>query len=225
MEAKASTANNVPLQTATAERINQRQHEAVTSVHDKISQFNSLSIAMQSKQLERRTADAALKRALVGREEAEAEMRRLRDEAAKLQRAVEEGRERERKVGERLETVMENYGRAKETHAHTQSLWEKEIRRARKENFKSQSTIVKLQEELKSSRAATKSAQEALAHEKARLSDAEESSFALRYQLVGAGEQLDEARARIRLLERQRAPDDGGVAEREELVGGGEVGF
>lgn len=73
-------------------------------VHDKIHQFNSL--AMQSKQLERRTADAALKRAMLGREEAEAEMRRCRDEAKALRRLVEEGRERERRVGERLETVM-----------------------------------------------------------------------------------------------------------------------
>ena len=44
-------------------------------MHDKINQFNSLT--MQSKQLERKTADAALKRAMLGREEAEAEMRRL----------------------------------------------------------------------------------------------------------------------------------------------------
>jgi hypothetical protein len=75
-----------------------------SSVHEKISQFNTL--AMQSKQLERKTADAALKRAMLGREEAEAEMRRYREEARQLRRHVEEGRERERKVGERLEQVM-----------------------------------------------------------------------------------------------------------------------
>jgi hypothetical protein len=75
-----------------------------SSVHDKINQFNSLT--MQSKQLERKTADAALKRAMLGREEAETEMRRYRDEAKHLRKLVEEGKERERKVGERLETVM-----------------------------------------------------------------------------------------------------------------------
>lgn len=75
-----------------------------SSVHDKISQFNSL--AMQSKQLERKTADAALKRAMLGREEAESEMRRYRDEARLLKKHLEEGKERERRVGERLETVM-----------------------------------------------------------------------------------------------------------------------
>lgn len=61
---------------------------------------------MQSKQLERKTADAALKRAMLGREEAESEVRRYREEAKMLRKAFEEGKERERKVGERLETVM-----------------------------------------------------------------------------------------------------------------------
>lgn len=75
-----------------------------SSVHEKINQFNSL--AMQSKQLERKTADAALKRAMLGREEAEAEMRRYRDEARMLRKQVEEGKDRERRVGERLEAVM-----------------------------------------------------------------------------------------------------------------------
>jgi hypothetical protein len=61
---------------------------------------------MQSKTLERKTADAALKRAMLGREEAESEMRRYRDEVRALRRQVDEGKERERRVGERLEAVM-----------------------------------------------------------------------------------------------------------------------
>lgn len=62
-----------------------------------------------TKQLERSTADAALRRAMLGREEAETEMRRYREEARTLRSVVEEGRERERKVGERLETVMVSF--------------------------------------------------------------------------------------------------------------------
>lgn len=61
---------------------------------------------MQSKQLERKTADAALKRAMLGREEAETELRKYRDETKTLRKAIDEGKERERKVGERLETLM-----------------------------------------------------------------------------------------------------------------------
>ncbi len=52
-------------------------------VHDKINQFNTL--AVQSKQLERKTADAALKRAMLAREQAENEMRQYRDEARILE--------------------------------------------------------------------------------------------------------------------------------------------
>ena len=97
-----------PLQAATKERVNQ-QRDSTSSVHDKISQFNSMSISMQTKQLERKTADAALKRAMLGREEAEVELRRARDELRSLRKAVEEGKERERRVGERLETVMVSF--------------------------------------------------------------------------------------------------------------------
>lgn len=109
-----------PLQVMSPGHVNQ-QREATTftirpdqhrdsDVHDKIRQFNNMghngAAASMSRQLERKTADAALKRAMLGREEAEAEMRRYRDEARALRRQVEESRGRERKVGERLEDVM-----------------------------------------------------------------------------------------------------------------------
>ncbi|KAL6864177.1 hypothetical protein J3F83DRAFT_766731 [Trichoderma novae-zelandiae] len=204
-----------PLQMASPDRVNQRRdtlfatlrapgasEDGCTSrespVHDKISQFNNLSMSMQSRQLERKTADAALKRAMLGREEAEAEIRRLKDDARDLRQEIDEGKERERRVGERLETVMENYGRAKETHAHTQALWEKEIRRARKENFKAQSAIVKLQEDIKNARAATKLQE----REKGRARDAE--LFEAKYQASSLQEQLEQAFERIKLVEQER---------------------
>ncbi|WXC66277.1 hypothetical protein SNK03_012056 [Fusarium graminearum] len=203
-----------PLQAVTADRVNQqRDRESVfthlrsgsrESVHDKISQFNNLSVTMQSKQLERKTADAALKRAMLGREEAESELRKIREETKVLRKAIDEGKERERKVGERLEALMENYGRAKETHAHTQALWEKEIRRARKETFKTQSSIVKLQEELKSARTNAKMIDENLKREKTRSKVREQEAFEARYQIVGVQEQLDQALERIKLVEQER---------------------
>ncbi|KAK2939386.1 hypothetical protein FoTM2_002604 [Fusarium oxysporum f. sp. vasinfectum] len=204
-----------PLQAVTADRVNQqRERESMfshlrggsrdNSVHDKISQFNNLSVTMQSKQLERKTADAALKRAMLGREEAETELRRYREENKNLRKAIDEGKDRERKVGERLESLMENYGRAKETHAHTQALWEKEIRRARKETFKTQSSIVKLQEELKSARTNAKMIDENLKREKARSKVREQEAFEARYQIVGVQEQLDQALERIKLVEQER---------------------
>lgn len=107
--------------------------------------------------------------------------------------------------------IQENYGRAKETHAHTQALWEKEIRRTRKETFKSQSTIVKLQEELKSARSAQKSAEESLQREKERSTNREQEAFQARYNLVGLQEQLENTRSelqqaleRIKTVEQER---------------------
>lgn len=112
-----------PLLPCSPERVNQQRSSVYdespstsptryardSSVHDKVAAFNSL--AFQSKQLERKTNDAALKRAMLGREEAESEMRRYRDEARSLRRHVEEGRVREQRVGERLEIVMVCYSR------------------------------------------------------------------------------------------------------------------
>ncbi|KAE8446287.1 hypothetical protein EG329_012373 [Mollisiaceae sp. DMI_Dod_QoI] len=206
-----------PLFQVSPERVNQQRttsiydespsagvgrHTRESSVHDKVAQFNSL--AFQGKQLERKANDAALKRAMLGREEAESEMRRYREETRELRRQLEEGKDRERRVGERLEAVMENYGRAKETHAHTQTLWEKEIRRTRKEAFKTQSMAVKLQEELKSARNSLKVAQADLEQEKERGLKREQEAFAARYQLVGVQEELSQMQETVKLVEQER---------------------
>ena len=79
-------------------------HARVPSdVQGKVAQFNNLSKEAAQR---RKDHDAALKRAVLGREEAESETRRLKEESRNLRREVEEGRGRERRVGERLETLM-----------------------------------------------------------------------------------------------------------------------
>jgi hypothetical protein len=83
-------------------------------------------------------------------------------------------------------------------------LWEKEIRRARKESFKSQSVIVKIQEELKSSRNLLKMAQTDLEAEKERSMKREQEAFAARYQLVGVQEELAQMQEAIKLIEQER---------------------
>ena len=99
---------------------------------------------------------------------------------------------------------QESYGRAKETYSHTHAIWEKEIRRARKETFKSQSTIVKIQEELKAARVALKSTEECLAREKELSKAREQEAFAARYQLVELQQELDKTQERIAFLEEER---------------------
>ncbi|KAK3491256.1 uncharacterized protein B0T23DRAFT_180253 [Neurospora hispaniola] len=186
------------------------------SVAEKVSQFNSM--ALHAKQQERKTTDAALQRAVLGREEAEAEVRRLREEVKVLRQQVEEGKEREKKVSHRLEVVMEDYGRAKESLAHTQAIWEKEIRKARKEAFKAQSDIVELQKQLKStrtalktaetelhtSRAAQKAAEEELEQQKGQTQAREQEAIEARNVLAGLQEQLNKALEHINTLEMER---------------------
>ena len=74
-----------------------------SDVQGKVAQFNNLSKEAAQR---RKDNEAALKRAVLGREEAESETRRLREENTLLRHDVEEGRARERRVGERMEGVL-----------------------------------------------------------------------------------------------------------------------
>ncbi|KAH6680252.1 hypothetical protein B0J14DRAFT_695660 [Halenospora varia] len=171
-------------------------------VHEKVAAFNTL--AFQGKQLERKANDAALKRAMLGREEAESEMRRYRDETRSLRRQVEEGGEKLRKVSERREEVMENYCKLKETHEHTKAAYEKEIRRIRKDNFRMQSAMVKNQEELKAERLTLRITKADLEQEKERSLTREQEAFAARYQLVSVQEEVAHLHEQVKLIEQER---------------------
>lgn len=57
----------------------------------------------------KRRHEAELKRHVVAREEAESDVRRLREELRRMRKEGEEGRDRERRVGRRLEAVMVGY--------------------------------------------------------------------------------------------------------------------
>lgn len=74
-----------------------------SDVQNKVAAFNNLTREAAQR---KRDNEAALRRAVLGREEAESEARRLKDENDALRRDIEEGRGRETKVGERLENVM-----------------------------------------------------------------------------------------------------------------------
>ena len=74
-----------------------------SDVQGKVLQFNQLAESLSPK---RKDNDAALRRAVLGREEAESRTRRLEEENQRLQNIVEEGRGREMKVAQRLETMM-----------------------------------------------------------------------------------------------------------------------
>lgn len=54
----------------------------------------------------RKRQEAELRRAQIAREEAESDVRRLREEVRRLKREADEERERERQVAKRLEAVQ-----------------------------------------------------------------------------------------------------------------------
>lgn len=83
-------------------------HSRDSSVHEKIAAFNSFALPLvsQSKQLERKTNDAALKRAMLGREEAETEMRKHREENKVLRRHLDDETAKEKKICHKYETLM-----------------------------------------------------------------------------------------------------------------------
>ncbi|MCJ1402700.1 hypothetical protein MMC11_005921 [Xylographa trunciseda] len=172
-----------------------------SDVQGKVAQFNNLSKEASQR---RKDNEAALKRAVVGREEAESETRRLKDENRSLRKEVEEGSIRERRVGERLEAVMEEMQRLKETQAHSQALYEKEVRRARKEAFKSSSALVRLQEELKTARNKFTLMREDVEAYKRKLENRDQETFAAQYQLVGLQEELEAVKQQVKGTEEER---------------------
>src|ERR1700733_13958630 len=100
--------------------------------------------------------------------------------------------------------MQEEIHRSKETHNHAISVYEKEIRRSRKEAFKSSSGLVKLQEDLKATRANMKVVQGNLEIERLKSAKREQEAFTAQYQLVGSQEECQKALERIKVLEEER---------------------
>ena len=69
----------------------------------KVAQFNGLAKEAAQR---RKDSEAALKRAIMGREEAESESRRLRDTNEILRKENEEGRGRERRALEKAQALQ-----------------------------------------------------------------------------------------------------------------------
>lgn len=94
--------------------------------------------------------------------------------------------------------------RLKETQAHSQTLYEKEVRRARKEAFKSSSALVKLQEELKTTRNKFTLVREDVEIQRRKAENREQETFAAKYELVGVQEELEDARQQLKTVGEER---------------------
>ncbi|KAK5128827.1 hypothetical protein LTR85_000160 [Meristemomyces frigidus] len=184
-----------------------RGHARTNSdVQGLVKRFEHLDVRdKDAESVERRKRhEAELRRAQIAREEAESDVKRLRQEMRSMRKDAEEGRDRERKVVRRLETVMDEYANAKETYASQHAIYEKELRKARKEAFKSSSAVLKLQEELKSTRNSLRITQTGFDLEKEKVQRREQETFNAQYQLAAVQEELDKLRAHLRIAQEEK---------------------
>jgi len=103
-----------------------------------------------------------------------------------------------------LTLFQEEYAGSKEAHASSSGIYEKELRRARKEAFKSSSAVVKLQEELKSTRNSLRITQSGFELEKQKVERREQETFSAQYQLVAVQEELEKLQSHLRIVEEEK---------------------
>ncbi|KAJ5099923.1 hypothetical protein N7532_006924 [Penicillium argentinense] len=175
--------------------LHQKSTKGVSEVQAKVAFLNQLSRqASPGAQNQAAAQNAALQRAILGREEAESALESVQEELSEAQL-------RERRISERLESLLEELHGTKERQAHERSIFEKEIRKARKEAFRAGSTLVKLQEELKNAKSEAKSLREEVAAERECKDKAKQEAFERAYALAGLTEELEVLKGKLRSME------------------------
>ncbi|GAB7334938.1 hypothetical protein MBLNU13_g06814t1 [Cladosporium sp. NU13] len=116
-----------------------------------VKRFEHLDVRDRDAESEarRKKQEMELRRAQLGREEAESELKKWREECRRIAEDLKESRHRESKVANRLEKVMDDFRQAKGEYSSNAEAYVKEVRKARKEAFKSASVVLKLQETLR----------------------------------------------------------------------------
>ncbi|KAL2818330.1 hypothetical protein BJX63DRAFT_71058 [Aspergillus granulosus] len=175
----------------------QRKSRGLSDVQAKVAYLNGLSRSGSPGVSGGTTSSgstAALQRAILGREEAEAALSRVSSQFSEAQ-------SRERRISERLESLLEELQTAKERQAHERVVFEKEIRKARKEAFRAGSTLVKVQEELKHAKSESKALKEEVQAERDSKEKAKQEAFERAYAIAGLTEELEELKGRLRTAE------------------------
>lgn len=83
-------------------------------------------------------------------------------------------------------------------------MYEKEVRKVRKEAFKSSSAVLKLQEELKSTRNSLRITQSGFDMEKRKVQQREQQTFDAQYQMVALQEELDRLKTHVKTVEQEK---------------------
>lgn len=174
-----------------------RKSRGLSDVQAKVAFLNNLSRGnspspAQTQQSAGNTA--ALQRAILGREEAESALRIASEQ-------LSEAQSREHRIGERLETLLAELQSAKERQSNERSIFEKEIKKARKDAFRAGSAVVKIQEDLKEARAEIKSLREETQVEREAKDEAKQEAFERAYTLAGLMEEMEVLKKRLRASE------------------------
>lgn len=171
-----------------------------SDAQSKIALFNCLSQNNSPTRPSLGTSNASLQRALLGREEAENALRKHHTQLA-------EADVRQRKISERLESLMEELQSVKERQVHERKVFEKEVRKARKDAFRASSALVKVQEDLKESRAEARSLKAEVQQEKFEKEKSKQESFERAYTLAGLLEEVETMREKMKNMEAARATE------------------
>lgn len=188
---------NSPSSVSDALRQQRKSHRGLSDVQAKVAYLNNLSRSGSPGAGAGSTSAggaAALQRAILGREEAESALTRVSSQ-------LSEAQSRERRISERLESLLEELQSAKERQAHERVVFEKEIRKARKEAFRAGSTLVKTQEDLKHVRAEAKGLYHEVQTERESKEKAKQEAFERAYAIAGLTEELEELKGRLRTAE------------------------
>ncbi|KAJ5642364.1 hypothetical protein N7490_006364 [Penicillium lividum] len=181
--------------------LHHKNAKGVSEVQAKVAFLNSLARGgSPSAQAQAAINNAALQRAILGREEAESAL-------ASAQEDLSEAQSRERRISERLESLLEELHGTKERQANERSIFEKEIRKARKEAFRAGSTLVKLQEELKHAKSESKALKDEVATEREAKDRAKQEAFERAYALAGLTEELEVLKGKFRSIEASSQSD------------------
>lgn len=107
-------------------------------------------------------------------------------------------------VETRLTAKQDEFATFKETQTSQLSVYEKEVRKLRKEAFKSSSAVLKLQEELKSTRNSLRITQSGFDMEKRKVQQREQQTFDAQYQMVALQEELDRLKTHVKTVEQEK---------------------
>ncbi|KAE8380634.1 hypothetical protein BDV26DRAFT_257052 [Aspergillus bertholletiae] len=196
----------------------QRKPRGLSDVQARVAYLNNLSRgnspATASTQ-QSAGSSAALQRAILGREEAESTL-------ANVSAQLSEAQSRERRISERLESLLEELQTSKSRQAHERAVFEKEIRKARKEAFRAGSVLVKTQEELKQARSEAKGLKDEVQSEREEKEKAKQEAFERAYTLAGLMEEMEVLKGRLRTAEAKSQADT--LAARAKEMHKGDIG-